>query len=184
MPQDTQKIWTHSEAYGLSIWPNYFRNNGQKTTTRLPPENNISQKCFGRNRGLHKADRAETWGDLFGPALPVIRPGHFMSFTNREARSGKQYITIYMGYPPEIYLCHRHTIPRKISARENMCPGYTKYIRVEFCACVTGTYCPRETEKCACKCTCMTGKQFPVKYLPGQNVPWLYKLYTDQKCAA
>ena len=112
-----------------------------RTMTRLRPDNQISPKSVSAEIGVyivHKADRAETWGDLFGPALPVIRPGHFMSFTNREARSGKQYIGIY------IYI-----------------------------------YCRRWGEYQ--KCTCVPGTQFPVKYLPGKNVPWLYKIYTNQK---
>ena len=28
---------------------------------------------------------------------------------------------------------------------------------------------------------CMTGKQFPVKYLPGKYVPWLFKIHTDKQ---
>lgn len=35
--------------------------------------------------------------------------------------------------------------------------------------------------KSACKCTCYTGKHFPVNDLPVKSIPWLYKIYTGKK---
>ena len=92
----------------------------------------LPEKMFGHIRGHCKADLAETWGLFFGEALPVIRPGHFMSFTYREAKTLKPYIYIYIYIIcPENTYYHRHTIPRKISARKKVSPGYTKYIRAK-----------------------------------------------------
>ena len=78
--------------------------------TRLPPVFNIYKKTFVQNRGYRKADLAETWGVFFGPALPVIWPGHFMSFTYREAKILKPYIYIY-NLPGKYLLSQAHNSP-------------------------------------------------------------------------
>ena len=89
------EIMADCEAYTLSIRPNYF----WKTTPKCPacrPFLIFAKKCFGQNHGYRKADLAQTAGVFFGPALPVIWPGHFKSFTYREAKILKPYIYIYI----------------------------------------------------------------------------------------
>ena len=90
----------------------------------------LPEKYVGPNRGHCKADLAETWGYFSGSPAGNPPGTLYVIYISGSEDPKTIYIYIYIICPENTYY-HRHTIPRKISARKKVSPGYTKYIRAK-----------------------------------------------------